>query len=75
MPINPTKVHSALETTTKLLLDQGLTGEEYLLVLQTLVAHALAANPPSIKKIFLLNLNADVLARRKAQLKQAGGVQ
>ncbi len=75
MPIDQTKVHSALAGTTKMLLDAGLTGEEYLLVLQTLVAHALAANPPGVKKIFLLNLNADVLARRKEQLKQAGGGQ
>ena len=67
------KVHKTMQDTTKLLLDAGLTGEEYLLVLQTLVAHVLAANDIRVKKIWLMNLNADVLARRKAQLKH--GVQ
>lgn len=66
------KVHKTIHDATKLLLDSGLTGEEYLLVLQTLVAHALAANDLKVKKIFLLNLNADILARRLEKLKTAG---
>ncbi len=66
--MDQTKVHSAIAATTKLLLDAGLTGAEYLLVLQTLTAHMMAANPPSVKKIFLMNLNADVRLRRIAML-------
>jgi hypothetical protein len=66
------KVHKAIADTTKNLLDASLTGEEYLLVLQTLVAHVLAANDFKVKKIFLMNLNADVLLRRKDKLKAQG---
>ena len=66
--MDQTKVHSAIAATTKLLLDSGLTGEEYLLVLQTLVAHVLVANDVKIKRIWLANLNADVRTRRVAQL-------
>jgi len=68
MPVDQTKVHSTIVATTKLLLDAGITGEEYLLVLQTLVAHVLVANDLGVKRIWLANLNADVRARRIAQL-------
>lgn len=63
-----TKVHSAIAAVTKSLLDAELTGEEYLLVLQTLVAHVLVANDVKIKRIWLANLNADVRIRRIEQL-------
>lgn len=70
MKFDQEKVNESIADTTKLLLDKGLTGTEYLLVLQTLVAHVMAANQPSVKKIFLLNLNADVRLRRIAMLNQ-----
>lgn len=70
--VDKEKVHKALYDATKLLLDAGLTGEEYLLVLQTLTAHALAANDFKVKKIFLMNLNADVRVRRIEKMKVAG---
>jgi hypothetical protein len=62
------KVHKTMQDTTKLLLDAGLTGEEYLLVLQTLVAHVLTVNDISVKKVWLMNLNNDVRLRRIAAL-------
>lgn len=68
--VDKEKVHAAIAATTKLLLEQGLTGEEYLLVLQTLVAHVLSANNIGVKKIWLLNLNADVRARRVEKMKR-----
>lgn len=70
--VNKETVNRAITNTTKSLLEAGLTGEEYLLTLQTLVAHALAANDLNIKKIFLMNLNADVRARRIEKMKVAG---
>lgn len=70
MKFDQEKVNETIAETTKLLLDKGLTGTEYLLVLQTLTAHVMAANPPSVKKIFLLNLNADIRLRRVAMLNQ-----
>lgn len=70
--VNKEKIHASIHDATKLLLDAGLTGEEYLLTLQTLVAHALAANDLRVKKIFLANLNADIRARRIEKMKVAG---
>lgn len=72
MPIDQIKTHKAIEGVTKLLLDSGVTGEEYLLVLQTLVAHVLVANDIKVKRIWLANLNANVRTRRiaVAQAKQ-----
>lgn len=64
------KVNQAIMDTTNSLIASGLTGEEYLMVLQTLAAHVLAANDSKVKKIFLMNLNADVRARRIKQCKQ-----
>lgn len=71
--INVERANKAIGDIAKMLPEQSLTGEDYLFVLQTLVAHVLAVNPPRIKKIWLMNLNADVLARRKQQLEMSNG--
>lgn len=71
--VNQEKVRKAIGDTTKLLLEQGLSGEEYLLTLQTLIAHVLSANDVKVKKIFLMNLNLDVRARRIAKLQVQNG--
>lgn len=68
MSVDKVKVNKAILDTAKLLMEQNISGEEYLLVLQSLVAHVLSVNAVKVKKIWLMNLNADVLARRKAQL-------
>lgn len=63
------KVKKAIMDVTKQLIDQGLNGEEYLLVLQTLVAHVLVANDLRVKKIWLMNLNSDIRIRRMQKMK------
>lgn len=70
MTVDHAKINAALAAATRDLLGAGLTGEEYLLALQTLTAAALAVNAPSVKRIFLLNLSADVRARRLAALRE-----
>ena len=75
MPVRNELVSKTLQETTKNLLDAGLNGEEYLLILQTLVAHVLAANDLGVKKIWLMNLNADVRVRRIEKMKTVGMAQ
>lgn len=75
MTMDPEQLKRLNDTCVKVLTvvrESGMTGDEYLLLLQLLVAQVLSENPKQIEKIFLERVRQDVLNRRLNKLKAAG---
>ncbi len=67
MPLQ--KMNNTMIAMAKLARDNGLTGDEYILILQTMVAQVLSENDKRLEHKFRENLRKDTLTRRLNRLK------
>lgn len=69
------RMNKALVDMTMVAKNAGITGDEYILILQTMVAQVLAENEKKLEHRFRENLRKDTLARRLRILRSKEHVQ